>query len=112
MFNTTDEYPFNVYKVEVFTRFSKKIDIATVAGRLRFNAENPIVESIAVDDLQVLSTSLHHVAGKAEVSLELNQPVTEHELAAICADICQRAMHRRIEAILPWQDRHNRTTSH
>ena len=101
----------NSYKVQVFTRFSKKIDVDAVSGRLCLKTENPMVESISVDNMRVISTSRYDYAGKAEVSLELNTSVTNRELEAICADICQRAMHKSITAILPWQDRHIQPSS-
>ena len=96
------------YNVDVFVRYSKTIPDTLVCGRICLKSENPLIESITIEDFQVFSTTTREVAAKAIIALELNALVTPVELKTICADICQNALHDRILAIAPWQDRHQR----
>lgn len=96
------------YSVDVFVRYSKSIPETLICGRICLESENPLIESITTEEFQVFSTTTREVAAKATIALELNAPVTPAELTTICADICQNALHDRILAIAPWQDRHQR----
>lgn len=94
------------YSVDVFLRFQKQLSAEQINGRLCLRTDNPLIESISVEGFSTYSKSKKYVVGKTSLSLELNTSVDDWELEVITADICQTAMHKKVSAILPWQDRH------
>jgi hypothetical protein len=94
------------YQVDVFLRFPKQLNAELINGRLCLKADNPLIESISVEEFSTRSKSNRYIAGKTRLALELNVPVDSLELETITADICQSAMHKKVSAILPWEQRH------